>query len=62
MCGRFTSRTPTKDIVTAFGLTDAPELKPKHRPDSTDRHHPAQPKNGNSAGFNVSLGLDPFLS
>jgi putative SOS response-associated peptidase YedK len=29
MCGRFTLRTPTKDIVKAFGLTGAPELKPR---------------------------------
>ena len=29
MCGRFTLRTPTKDIVKAFGLTDAPDLKPR---------------------------------
>jgi len=27
MCGRFTLRTPTKDIVKAFGLVDAPDLK-----------------------------------
>jgi putative SOS response-associated peptidase YedK len=30
MCGRFTLRTPTKDIVKAFGLTDAPDLKPRY--------------------------------
>jgi putative SOS response-associated peptidase YedK len=30
MCGRFTLRTPTKDIVKAFGLGDAPELKPRY--------------------------------
>lgn len=29
MCGRFTLRTPTKEIVKAFGLTDAPDLKPR---------------------------------
>jgi putative SOS response-associated peptidase YedK len=29
MCGRFTLRTPTKDIVKAFGLTEAPDLKPR---------------------------------
>lgn len=29
MCGRFTLRTPTKDIVKAFSLTDAPDLKPR---------------------------------
>jgi putative SOS response-associated peptidase YedK len=29
MCGRFTLRTPTKDIVRAFGLSDALELKPR---------------------------------
>jgi putative SOS response-associated peptidase YedK len=29
MCGRFTLRTPTKDIVKAFGLTDALDLKPR---------------------------------
>jgi putative SOS response-associated peptidase YedK len=27
MCGRFTLRTPTKAIVEAFELIDAPELK-----------------------------------
>jgi putative SOS response-associated peptidase YedK len=27
MCGRFTLRTPTKDVVKAFGLTDVPDLK-----------------------------------
>jgi putative SOS response-associated peptidase YedK len=30
MCGRFTLRTPTKDIVKAFGLTDAPDLFPRY--------------------------------
>ena len=30
MCGRFTLRTPTKDIVKAFGLVDAPGLKPRY--------------------------------
>jgi putative SOS response-associated peptidase YedK len=30
MCGRFTLRTPTKDIVRAFGLADAPDLKPRY--------------------------------
>lgn len=30
MCGRFTLRTPTKDIVKAFGLTDAPDLKSRY--------------------------------
>jgi putative SOS response-associated peptidase YedK len=29
MCGRFTLRTPTKAIVEAFGLIDAPDLKPR---------------------------------
>lgn len=29
MCGRLTLRTPTQDIVKAFGLTDAPNLKPR---------------------------------
>jgi putative SOS response-associated peptidase YedK len=29
MCGRFTLRTPTKAIVEAFGLTSAPDLKPR---------------------------------
>ncbi len=29
MCGRFTLRTPTKDIVKAFGLLDALDLKPR---------------------------------
>jgi putative SOS response-associated peptidase YedK len=29
MCGRFTLRTPSKDIVAAFGLIDAPDLKPR---------------------------------
>jgi putative SOS response-associated peptidase YedK len=28
MCGRFTLRTSTKDIVKAFCLTDPPDLKP----------------------------------
>ncbi len=28
MCGRFTVRTPTKDIVKQFDLVDAPDLKP----------------------------------
>jgi putative SOS response-associated peptidase YedK len=30
MCGRFTLRTPTKDIVKAFGLADAPDIKPRY--------------------------------
>jgi putative SOS response-associated peptidase YedK len=30
MCGRFTLRTPTKAIVEAFHLVDAPELKPRY--------------------------------
>lgn len=28
MCDRFTLRTLTKDIVKAFGMIDAPDLKP----------------------------------
>ena len=35
MCGRFTLRTPTKDIVAAFGLTDAPDLPPRYNIAST---------------------------
>ena len=30
MCGRFTLRTPAKDIVKMFGLIEAPELKPRY--------------------------------
>jgi putative SOS response-associated peptidase YedK len=30
MCGRFTLRTPTNEIVKAFGLTDAPDLQPRY--------------------------------
>lgn len=30
MCGRFTLRTPTKEIVEAFGLAEAPGLKPRY--------------------------------
>ena len=30
MCGRFTLRTSTKDIVAAFSLIDAPDLKPRY--------------------------------
>jgi putative SOS response-associated peptidase YedK len=30
MCGRFTLRTPTKDILKAFGLVDAPDLFPRY--------------------------------
>jgi len=30
MCGRFTLRTPTKAIVEAFGLADAPDLQPRY--------------------------------
>jgi putative SOS response-associated peptidase YedK len=30
MCGRFTLRTSIKAIVEAFGLIDAPELKPRY--------------------------------
>ena len=30
MCGRFTLRTPTKDVVKAFGLTEAPDFKPRY--------------------------------
>lgn len=30
MCGRFTLRTSSKDIVKAFGLGDAPDLKPRY--------------------------------
>jgi putative SOS response-associated peptidase YedK len=29
MCGRFTLRAPTKAIVEAFGLLNAPDLKPR---------------------------------
>jgi putative SOS response-associated peptidase YedK len=37
MCGRFTLRTPTKDIVKAFGLVDAPDLKPRFNIAPTQR-------------------------
>lgn len=30
MCGRFTLRTPTKDIIQAFGLAEAADLKPRY--------------------------------
>jgi putative SOS response-associated peptidase YedK len=30
MCGRFTLRTSTEDIVKAFGLSDVPDLKPRY--------------------------------
>jgi putative SOS response-associated peptidase YedK len=30
MCGRFTLRTPTKAIVEAFSLIDAPDLNPRY--------------------------------
>ena len=30
MCGRFTLRTPTQEIVKAFGLLDTPDLKPRY--------------------------------
>jgi putative SOS response-associated peptidase YedK len=30
MCGRFTFRTTTKDIVKAFGLVDAFDLRPRY--------------------------------
>jgi putative SOS response-associated peptidase YedK len=30
MCGRFTLRTPTRAVVKAFGLADAPNLKPRY--------------------------------
>jgi putative SOS response-associated peptidase YedK len=30
MCGRFTLRTSTTEIVKAFSLTDAPGLKPRY--------------------------------
>lgn len=37
MCGRFTLRTPTKDVVKAFGLIHVPDPKPGYNIAPTQR-------------------------
>ena len=58
MCGRFTLRTPTKAIAEAFGLTDAPDLKPRYNIAPTQQVAAIRldPEHRNSTTFDAPLG------
>ena len=62
MCGRFTLRTPAKDLAEILRLADIPDLRPRYNIAPTEPVVAvrANPKNGHRGLVTLHWGLIPF--